>query len=322
MGRTDAHPQVGARAATLAALIAVALALAPAASAKTRFGFNDDGQNIAPAGNLIERSNADVMRVPIYWPLLEPAPEQWNFEHVDAVYERLLRAGVRPLFAIYSTPRHAVDRLPTKPGVDRGPTDTHAWKRLWRTVAERYPRALLQVWNEPNIAHYGPVPVKRMAKLTNQAAAAVRSVSPGRRVIGPPTAPNDSWRPYMKRLYKRTRPSVRVAVHIYPRVPPRWRRDFRRDLRFALRVAGKRKLWITETGLSRSQYGRKLQRRGTAWIVRRAWRAGVAAVIIHRLVRRKGAGAWDRGLAVTDRQLHPLPVFHTLKRLAARSRAK
>ena len=34
-----------------------------------------------------------------------------------------------------------------------------AWQEMWRQVAARYPHAILNVWNEPNIYLYGSVSV-------------------------------------------------------------------------------------------------------------------------------------------------------------------
>jgi hypothetical protein len=308
---------------TLIAAAVIFAAGGHAAKGKMRFGFNDDKEHILAAGNLVKRSGAAIIRVPIHWPSVEPQAGVWEFEKYDTVYRRLREAGVKPLFVIHGTPRREpLEVLPESTDPERGgPRDEAAWQTLWRTLAGRYPTAKFQVWNEPNLWPYGSIKPRRMARLTNLAAAAVNEVRPRARIVGPAPGPNGGWRPYAKTLYRHTSRKVDVGVHIYPRVPTRWRQDFRSDLRFAKRLGGARRLWITETGLSRYQYGRALQKRGSRWIVDRARQAGVASVIFHRLVPRPGAGAWDRGLAVTDRRLRPLPVFRVLRRAAVRTRS-
>lgn len=307
----------------LTVVVAWAAASAAPASGAVRFGLNDDPEHVIAAGNLIERSGASVVRVPVYWPEIEPTVAAWQFAKYDVVYERLLAAGAKPLFVVHGTPvRDLVDLDDTQASSDRGPRDAAAWQRLWRTLAARYPAAKLQVWNEPNLWPYGSIEPQRMAHLTNLAAVAVSEVRRGTKIVGPAPAPTDGWRGYTRTLYANTARNVEVGLHLYPRVPTRWRTDFRNDLRFTKKIAGERRVWITETGLSRSQYGRALQRRGSLWILDRARRAGVASVVFHRLVRREGAGAWDRGLAMTDRRLRPLPVFKALRRAVARQRAQ
>jgi hypothetical protein len=302
---------------TAIAAVAVAAAALPAsASAGMRFGFNDDADHVVRAGNLLDRSQAQIMRVPIYWPEIEPQPGIWDFTKPDGVYARLTERGIRPLFVVFGVPGHASLDVDTGlGGLGRGAAepDDGSWRRLWSTVAARYPRAILQVFNEPNAAVYGARSPQRVAELVNSAAASAQTARPGARVLGPPAAPNGDWRPYVRALYDRTAAGVEVAVNIYPRVPPTWRSDFRKDLRFARKIAHGRKLWITETGLSRMQYGRRRQARGSAWIYRRARRARVRSVIFHRLIPRRDTTAWDIGLAATDFKLRPLPLFKALR---------
>ena len=312
---------VGRQAIIAPIVIAILLAAVPAASAREAlFGYSDDPDTFEASGNLIERSDSAVGRVQFLWTDLEPKPGSYAWNEMDAVYNHLLAAGARPLFVVYGSPEWA-QSVPQS-GV-RPPDDLSAWSDLWSTLARRYPDAIWQVWNEPNHPFYGgDVGLGRIVQLVRLAAQSVHAVDPNARVIGPATSPGvGNWKPYLKAMYRKLGGRIEVAVNVYPRIPSTWKRDFRAGVNFAERVAGDRRLWVTETGLSREQYGGRRQARGSAWMYRRVDRDGLAGIIFHRLAAKSDTTEWDKGLAVTA-DFKPLRVFRALRRAVERPPAR
>ena len=122
---------------------------------------------------------------------------------------------------------------------------------MWQVLAARYPDAILNVWNEPNLSAYGGVSIERMAELVNEAARgdlAGRSRSPRPRAPGFPD--RQAGRHYIASLYARINKRVDMAANLYPY--GHLRENFRRDLKTVRRIAHKRSVWITEANVSTS----------------------------------------------------------------------
>ena len=141
---------------------------------------------------------------------------------------------------------------------------------FYRSLAEHYPDAVIQVWSEPNLEFYGKIPPDRYVELAELAAAAVHEVNPTQTVIGAAPSPgDDAWRQYMRAVYSVLDPSIEVGVNLYPRKGRSVERAMRRlskDFRRVKRIADGRPVWVTETGLASVQFGVKRQAKGSAQI--------------------------------------------------------
>jgi len=108
-------------------------------------------------GTVHAAMGATLIRVPINWPTLEPEPGTRRWVTYDEVYRGLIRHGVRPLWTIYQTPRHAVAAIDRRrcSGVycqaEPEPAQDQLLTDLGRDVAQRYPlSAGFELRNEPN----------------------------------------------------------------------------------------------------------------------------------------------------------------------------
>ena len=309
----------------LAAVAALGLSAAPAASA-LRVGYNDDPKRFLAVPRAVEHSNTEIARVAFPWPAIEPRSGEFDWADMDRTVALFRDAGIRPIISILGSPAWA--GAPGQPGI-QCPCERAAdpyWERMWQQVALRYPQAVLNVWNEPNLSIFGNVGVERMAELINEAAAAIRRVAPDRTVLGPPIAPVGDWIAYVRALYPRLDRQVEIAANLYPyarvrRDPGREQRvgQLRRDLSMLHRIGPRREIWITETNVSRYHVTVREQSRYVRDAYRVAGRLGVAGMIVHRLWSpfKPGGGvfAWDAGLSALAPDAAPTPLYNQIGRL-------
>jgi Glycosyl hydrolases family 39 len=278
-------------------------------------GYNEGPDRLLAVPKAVKHSNTQLARIPISWPHLEPHDDEFAWTELDRVVALLRQYQIRPLISIYGPPAWAG---PYVAGVSC-PNDRAAdpeWQELWQQVALRYRGALLNIWNEPNHPGFGTVSVERMAELTNEAAAAIWAVDPGRKVLGPAASSGPrGWIAYMRALYRRLRPRIDLSANIYPY--GRIYRNFRREANAMRRIAGRRELWITETNVSRAEVGARAQRRFVRTAYRYARRNDIAGLIFHRLwspfSKADGAGAaWDAGLSALARNGAPRLLYRRI----------
>ena len=271
------------RATWLASLLVVVVGLLVAAPATALpVGYNDEGPRFAVAGAALAQSNTQIARFGVDWETIEPHDDQWDFASTDAAVDLLRSEGIRPVLVVLGSPSWAGVG---KPGI-QCPCDSEAdpeWQQMWQVVAMRYPDAILEVWNEPNLSAYGNVSTSRMAELVNEAAAAIWGVDPGRRVLGPPASPTGRWKHYMASLYARINKRVDLAANLYPY--GHLRDNFRADLGAVRRIARKRAVWITEANVSTGgplPVSRKAQAQMIRYMYSLAKAKHVKALIFHR----------------------------------------
>lgn len=298
----------------LGAILALAICAAPAAALPV--GYNEDPARLLAAPQAVEHSNTQLARVAVQWQQLEPVQGEFHFHELDRLTRMLKGDGIRPIIFILGSPHWAG---PDNPGIqcscDRAADP--AWQAMWRRVARRYPEAILNVWNEPNLYLYGSVSVARMAELTNLAAEAIWNVSPKRTVLGPPIAPSTGWEAYAGALYPLLDRRIDMAANIYPR--GYLFENLRHDLTTVKRIADGRRVWITETNVSRLDVSGVRQTR----YINRAYdilsrRDYIAGILFHRLwspYSPDGVGAWDRGLSALTRSGTPRRMYETIGRL-------
>lgn len=263
---------------------------------------------------LVSFSNTQVARVSFLWGQIEPEDDRFDFEQPDATVRLLNSSGIRPVITVYGSPAWAGDGGPgIQCACDRAADPE--WEEVWRRLAERYPGAVFNVWNEPNLVPYGSVQVDRMAELVNLAASAVWDVAPLAKVIGPPASPTGDWAGYMGSLYPKIDPRVGLAANVYPY--GHLRQNLKHDLRTIRRIAAGREVWITETNVSRLVVPADRQARYVRAVYELARRHRFKAVIFHRLWSPydRETNAWDAGLSALGCSGSPLSLYRQIGRL-------
>lgn len=107
----------------------------------------------------------------------------------DRRYSSLLAAGMVPIIAITGTPSWAKSLTS---GSSYSVPDLADWDAFIRALAERYPMAVLESFNEPNLWTSAgpdyPIPATVMAQMQQHMYQQVKSVHPHQLVIGPAIA--------------------------------------------------------------------------------------------------------------------------------------
>jgi hypothetical protein len=290
-----------------------------------RVGYNEDATRLLAVPRAVKHSNTQIARVNFSWPQIEPADGEFEWSTLDRVMALFRKVHIRPIITIFGSPDWTG---PDRPGI-QCPCDRAAdpyWIRMWQALAQRYPDAILGVWNEPNIPSFGSVKIDRMAELVNEAANAIWSVTPGRRVLGPPVSPVGDWASYGRELYSKLDRRVELAANAYPYARAAGKTTFDQlmanlgaDLARFKRIAGRRQVWITETNVSRYDVSPRRQTRYIRHAYRLAKNRGIAGMIVYRLWSAwspdDGIFAWDAGLSALASNGDPRPLYNQVGRL-------
>lgn len=196
------------------------------------------------------------------WFNLQPQPDRWMFDRLDAVVQRAVNHGVGLLLPLGMTPTWASAR-PTErspynaPGAASEPTDIGTWKTYVQMVASRYKGKVrhYEIWNEVNAGtgFYTGTP-ESMLELQRTAYEVLKSVDPGITVISPSTEGSTEdkfvwFERYMALMAGRYADAV--AYHFYnPRKPPEAMLSVVQRVRGILARTGgaQLSLWNTESG--------------------------------------------------------------------------
>ena len=144
---------------------------------------------------------ADVARFPI-----DPDSQSG----MDA-YLATLAAGVTPILA--------------GAGWGSGPPTPKLYGAMMARMAKKFPKAIYQLWNEPNMgsgsqggaARAGGMSASDAARFAVAGAKGIRKVRPGARIIGPSVAPVGNWQTYFKQLYRKVPKGLMdVGLNLYP----------------------------------------------------------------------------------------------------------
>jgi hypothetical protein len=288
------------RIALAASLVASlgALAAAPATAAPPRLatGFFGVVPQDALSARDFDRMRGVVgtLRVPVFWPAVEPRPGQLELGGLDTTVLGAAAAGVRVQPFVYGTPEWLAGD-PARPPV--GATASQAWRRLLRRLVRRYgaggelwrgARAPLpirdwQIWNEPNfLLFWRPRPSPAgYARMLRTSARAIHAVDPSARIVAAGLAPVEGgvlpW-VFLRRLFAQPGVSQSVdLVALHPYSSSLHGMAF--QIRMARRVlagAGARRLplLVSELGVasaSRLPTGFDWGLRGQATFLRRAY---------------------------------------------------
>ena len=187
---------------------------------------------------------------------------RYDFARVDAIYDRLLELGLRPVVELSFMPA-ALARDPGKAvftyrAIVSPPADWGEWRELVAALAahlvERYgidevARWAFEVWNEPNLEVFWSGTPDEYMRLYAEAADAVKGVDARLRIGGPATAAAEWIEPLVARAAETGMALDFVSTHTYGNVPL--------DLRPALRRHGLGgvDVWWTEWGIGAGHFG-------------------------------------------------------------------
>jgi len=345
----------------LAILLGV-FVLSSDAGADEYLGFNEDAvagaHGVSPDqyAGLVRVIGGNAIRTNLDWRLAEPELDSWAegwWGHWQELYDASLARGVTPVFVVGFAPPWAADpsieceppvglplihppkrscEMPPRPAMDL------EWVEYVAEVARRFPRATLEIWNEPNTDDFWrPAPdPERFAELLTLAYHAVKAVSPATEVVSggllnvrrtDPWKGEISVRDFLSVAYTAL-PSIDgnadyLGLHPYPSgasvgAGSRFRRAFT-DLRSIRDAHGdSTPILVTETGVSTADLILAPERRQAAALARiqAATEAmpDVAVVLYHRVIEprdstrnpREHGYAW---LRFGGSPLEPPPVF-------------
>jgi hypothetical protein len=192
----------------------------------------------APVEVKLEKlAGANAQRYGVAWRTVQPQPGTPPFQgagageigRLDALYGELVRQRMRPVIVVSDAPRWAAGSSGGD-GFGLAPDRSHLddWGRYVRAVATRYPRAVIEPWNEPNFKsfwHSGDPDPAAMARLQCGAYRAVKRLSRRRVVLSPgfavTTTMNEDGSPayaeYAGKFYERGggRCFDAVSAHVY-----------------------------------------------------------------------------------------------------------
>lgn len=159
----------------------------------------------------------------------------YNFNQADAIYDGLLRLGVRPYVELSFMPKRLAARAAEhafwyKPLV-APPKDMQRWEelveRFARHLVERYgieevATWYFEVWNEPNIDFWAGEPkFDTYMSLYEASARALKRVNARLRVGGPATAQAAWTGRFLQECGRRGLPADFVSTHVYANDTPR-----------------------------------------------------------------------------------------------------
>ncbi len=350
---------------TLVSAVLVLLLVAGNAKAATSdvLGFNEDAvgglHQVTPEGytELVRSVGGNTIRTNLDWRLAEPSEDSWDerwWGRWQQLYDTALSRGVRPIFVIGFAPVWArgvsvgcpaalTPSLAHDPGFAAcesppRPTMDVEWTEYAAEVARRFPRATIEVWNEPNTDDYWrPEPdPKRYAELLTLAYHAIKAISPRTEVVmggllnvrrTDELKGELSIRDFLSVAYS-SLPSIEgsadyIGLHAYPSrasvgLGSRFRAAFT-DMRTIRDSYGdSTPILVTETGVSTADLLLAPERR-QASASERIQRfiesqPDVAGVVYHRIVepRDTSADAREHGYAwlrYGESPLEPRPVF-------------
>jgi hypothetical protein len=316
---------------------------------KPFFGYNEDWATDLDKFGLSAAGGADVARAVISWQSVEQRPGRRNWEPYDPLYERMVEAGLRPIWVLADAPcwawKRKASKCPKRDPIARAPSRRHDddWADFVADVVERYPQtAAIQTWNEPNLVDFWkPRPdVERAAQMTAAADDAVEEVNPDVPVLFGGLAPlyetipekrEVAYDEFLRDAYKVVGRGHwdAVAMHPFPRFRNRdgYLNDIVDHIQTVRRALAKSRargtpIWVTEIGLSTAgpfPYTEAQQAEGLVRIYERlAAMRDVPAIIVHRLIDLPANRRAESGWGVIRENREPKPAYCALARARGR----
>ncbi len=130
----------------------------------------------------------------VYWFILQPQKDRWNFEILDKSIALAEENGVEPLLPLAVIPRWASARPDEPgtfgPGTAAEPKDIEDWRNYVRTVATRYKGRIryYEIWNEANWEKFYTGTLEEMLKLCREAYQILKEIDPNIIVVSPSAA--------------------------------------------------------------------------------------------------------------------------------------
>ena len=227
------------------------------------------------------------------WLNLEPAPDQWAFEHLDAQVAIARSHSVDDItLVLWGTPAWAASSLDADdagwlgPGAASPPRSMGDWRDFVAQVATRYRGRITayEIGNEPGDAKFWRGTAGQFATMVAVAARTIRGIDPGATVVAPVeliamerkagrgTAAGQAWAANVDAL----------AFHWYPRTstPPSRLQVVVARLRGEARAAGLpgMRLWLTEVNYRGARVGAARERALVSQTNALARRLGLARV--------------------------------------------
>jgi hypothetical protein len=253
------------------------------------FGFNtslsswSSGITIEQEAALIRNVGGNAQRIGIQWKAVEPARGQYieaALAWIDAMEAELRANGMRAIIIVWEAPKWASDygscpvtdlaciTKSTKPQRFAPPKDIGAYASFLAWVAQRYPEAVIETWNEPNLKNFWnatPWPdASRMARMQCAAYDAIKAASPSTTVLAPGLLyklgdKGDSYLDFVRSLYQQMGRICwdALSVHIYQGTGVDGpdsvaAKAFRVIRNLRAQYGDTTPIWITETGQTTS----------------------------------------------------------------------
>jgi hypothetical protein len=303
------------------------ITLLPTPGAHPLFGYNEAWHVRGGLEHLYDTS-ANVARQILVWGDIQPIREDYRWFPFDALYIRMLAAGVRPIWVLAHTPcwaqefdpgRHCY-RDPLPPAPDRF-DETAEFMAL---AAQRYPlSAGFEVWNEPNyVPFWQPYPdPEAYGQMTAQIATAIHAVAPDMPVISAGMAPvgNDgedgiAYDNFLRRAYETGGPQLTDAIGAHPYPLGNFKQDYLGAIRSHLYRyldvmndfgEAAKPIWVTETGVSNYEDERGFTEREQAIALVEIYEqfrriANLPVVVFHRFKDDPHGGGKEPGYGVVD----------------------
>jgi hypothetical protein len=206
-------------AAAVAAIASAGLAGPPSAQA-IEYGVASSPRDPGRALDVLPRGT--LVRTGASWQAIELRPGRYDWKAIDRTVRAITGRGLRPLLVASSAPPWAAapNGAPRRPVPPRAARDAD-WRRFVAALGHPYPTVTIQVWNEPNLAHFGLIAPDRYLQLLQLAVDAVGE----RRVVGAGLSPVKETPP-SSIGYERYARALRdagvagvdpdVAIHIFP----------------------------------------------------------------------------------------------------------
>jgi hypothetical protein len=283
------------------------------------FGFNDyavwDNPPRATYSEdmaLHRRVGSSIIRIGLEWGYLERFKDVYNWGSPDLLYCAATNAGLRPLFVLWTSPVWAVadSSLCTVAPCRRPPSASNLpeLRQFAEAAAIRYPAALFEIWNEPNLRLFwgsNPDP-PRYAEVLAAGYTGVKNGNPDAPVLGGALSNNQVDAPanlsvltFLRGMYSAGAGASMDAVSFHPSpvIPDFTREVSTRTFEQVQRVvgefgeAGRRRLIPSEVGASTTHTDpvqRFTEDQQLNWMIRSyqtaAFYDNVDAIVFHTLI--------------------------------------